>query len=81
MILGVRKTTIVGISFQIFAASLLVPISISVGSIWSTAVVASVFFVVFVSAPFWTFRAGVYQRLVAQVLWLPMFLGILLFVS
>lgn len=80
MILGVTNTAILGVCFQFFAASLLIPIAIAVGSTLSIIVVASIFAILIVSAPFWTFRSGIYQRSVVQFLWLPMFLGILLFV-
>ena len=80
MVLGTKPTAFLGFSFQIGAACLLIPIALYNRTFFSMAVVMVVLATTIVLAPLWYLNRGDYRQTVVRSLWLPMLVGLLLFI-
>lgn len=80
MIIGADVTSKFGFGFQLIALLLLIPIVIHSKSYPSILLFIILFISLATLIPLWFYRSGSFQRRAIQFLWLPMFLGILLFI-
>ena len=81
MIIGANYTAKFGFGFQVIAVLLLTPIAIYNKSYLSASLVGLILILVMVMIPMWSYRSGLFQQRIVQLLWLPMFLGLLFFIS
>lgn len=79
MKLGSSKTAVLGFGLQLLGALLLLPLVFFERSAISIALFFLIVASVVVLVPLWSIRSGMFQRRAIQMLWLPMFLGLLFF--
>lgn len=81
MIIGANYTAKFGFGFQAIAVLLLTPIAIYNKSYLLASLIGLIMISVIIMIPMWSYRSGLFQQRVIQLLWLPMFLGLLFFIS
>jgi geranylgeranylglycerol-phosphate geranylgeranyltransferase len=81
MVLGTYRTVLFAFSLQIFGMLLLLPVVIQNPSIWSIGLLCLATSCIILLIPLWFYPNLVSRRRIVQILWAPMLLGILQFVS
>ncbi|REJ76317.1 MAG: hypothetical protein DWQ47_11960 [Acidobacteria bacterium] len=79
MKLGSSNTAVLGFGLQLLGALLLLPLVFFERSAISITLFLLIIASVAVLIPLWSIRSGMFQRRAIQMLWLPMFLGLLFF--
>jgi geranylgeranylglycerol-phosphate geranylgeranyltransferase len=81
MKIGSNITAKLGFGLQVIAGLILLPIVIYNHSYWSVSLLSLIVLHVIILIPLWSYKSGMLQRRVIQLLWLPMLWGILLFME